>query len=238
MNLFTIADLHLPLGADKPMDIFGGWDNYVTRIETNWKHLVKNDDTVVIGGDISWAISLKQATADFAFINSLPGQKIILKGNHDFWWSTVTKINQFLNENHFDTIKILHNNCYSDGKIGICGTRGWLYDGTGEKDKKIISRECGRLETSINYALKNGVQPIVFLHYPPVYGEFIAEEIVDILERYQIKNVYYGHIHGYAAANTVSEYNNIKMKMVSSDQVGFTPVFITACEKFEEIGKN
>ena len=140
MNLFTISDLHLPLGVNKPMDIFRGWDNYVDRISANWKRLVTEEDTVVIGGDISWAVSLEQAKADFEFINSLPGQKIILKGNHDFWWSTVTKINDFLNQNKFDTIKILHNNCYCDGHIGICGTRGWLYDGTGEKDKRVIAK--------------------------------------------------------------------------------------------------
>ena len=122
VNLFTIADLHLPLGANKPMDIFGGWDNYVKRIETNWKKIVNNNDTVVIGGDISWGISLTESKPDFEFIDSLPGKKIILKGNHDYWWSTANKINEFLIENKFDTINILHNNCYSDGKIAICGT--------------------------------------------------------------------------------------------------------------------
>ena len=157
MNLFTIADLHLPLGADKPMDIFGGWDNYVERIENNWKKLVNKDDTVVIGGDISWAISLAEAKADFEFINSLPGKKIILKGNHDYWWGTANKINEFLSENSFDTIEILHNNCYSDGNFAICGTRGWIYDGTGEKDQKVILREASRLETSIKFAIINNV---------------------------------------------------------------------------------
>ena len=188
---------------------------------------------MIIGGDISWAISLEQATADFKFINELPGKKIILKGNHDFWWSTVTKINEFLNQNKFDTIKILHNNCYNDGEVAICGTRGWLYDGTGEKDKKVISRECGRLEKSITDALALGVTPIVFLHYPVVYGEFVSEEIIDILEKYNIKQVFYGHIHGQKTDAIKNEYNGIKMRLVSCDNTDFTPVFIKKCGEFK-----
>ena len=235
MNLFTIADLHLPLGSDKPMDIFGGWDNYVERIEKNWKKLVNDDDTVVIGGDISWGISLAESKPDFEFINRLPGQKIILKGNHDYWWGTANKINEFLKENNFDTIKILHNNCYSDGNIAICGTRGWIYDGTGERDQKVILREAGRLETSIKLAVECGVTPIVFLHYPPVYAEFVCEEIIDVLKKYNIKTVYYGHIHGRGIYNTVNEYDGIKLKLVAADGVDFTPIFISRCQNFENV---
>ncbi len=235
MNLFTIADLHLPFGADKPMDIFGGWDNYVERLEKNWKKLVNDDDTVVIPGDISWGISLAQSKPDFEFINRLPGQKIILKGNHDYWWGTANKINEFLSENKFNTINILHNNCYTDGNIAICGTRGWIYDGTGEKDQKVISREAGRLETSIRLAVGSGATPIVFLHYPPVYAEYVCEEILDILTRYSIDTVYYGHIHGKGIYNTVSEYDGIKLKLVSADGVDFTPVLVSKCEKFKKV---
>ena len=235
MNLFTISDLHLPLGADKPMDIFGGWDNYVERLEKNWKKLVNDDDTVVIAGDISWAISLEQSKPDFEFINRLPGQKIILKGNHDFWWSTANKINEFFEKNNFDTIKILHNSCYTDGKIAVCGTRGWLYDGTGEKDKKVIARECGRLERSIMFAVEKGITPIVFLHYPPIYGEFLCEEILEVLEKYNIKQVFYGHIHGKGIYNIVDSYNDIKMRLTACDGVDFTPVYVCQCGKFEKI---
>ena len=235
MNLFTISDLHLPLGEDKPMDIFGGWDNYVQRIENNWKKLVNSHDTVVIGGDISWALSLTQAKPDFEFINNLPGQKIILKGNHDFWWGTANKINEFFAENNFDTIKILHNNSYTDGNIAICGTRGWIYDGTGERDQKVILRECGRLETSIKKAIDAGVTPIVFLHYPPVYAEFVCDEIIAVLKKYEIKQVYYGHVHGKGIYNTVSEYNGIKLRLTACDGVNFTPVFISQCSNFEKI---
>lgn len=232
MNLFTIADLHLPLGANKPMDIFGGWDNYVERLEKNWKKLVNDDDTVVIGGDVSWAISLLESKPDFEFLNSLPGQKIILKGNHDFWWGTANKINEFLLENSFNTIKILHNNCFSDGRIAICGTRGWIYDGTGEHDQKVILREAGRLETSIKMAIDSGAIPIVFLHYPPVYADSICEEIIDVLKKYDVRNVYYGHIHGKGIYNTIDKYDGIKLTLVSADGVAFTPQFVSKCEKF------
>ena len=233
MNLFTISDLHLPLGSNKPMDIFGGWDNYVDRLEKNWKKLVNNEDTVVIGGDVSWGISLLESKPDFEFINALPGQKIILKGNHDYWWGTANKINEFLRDNHFDSISILHNNCYSDGKIGICGTRGWIYDGTGEHNQKVILREAGRLESSIKLAIDTGVTPIVFLHYPPVYAEYVCEEILEVLKKYNIGTVYYGHIHGKGLYNTVSEYGGIKFRLTSADGVNFTPVFVSKCKKFE-----
>ena len=234
MNLFTISDLHLPLGVNKPMDIFGGWDNYVERLEKNWKKLVNDEDTVVIGGDISWASSLVEAKPDFDFINALPGKKIILKGNHDYWWGTANKINEFLSDNNFNSIKILHNNCYSDGKIAICGTRGWIYDGTGERDQKVILREAGRLEASIKKAIKSDVTPIVFLHYPPVYAEYTCEEILEVLRKYEIRQVFYGHIHGKGIFNAVNEYDDIKLKLTACDGVDFTPVFVTKCGNFEK----
>ncbi len=235
MNLFAISDLHLPLGVNKPMNIFNGWDNYVERLSENWKKIVNDDDTVVIGGDISWAISLQQAKPDFEFINRLPGKKIILKGNHDYWWSTANKINEFLKENNFDSISMLHNNSYTDGKYAICGTRGWLYDGTGTQDKKVIARECGRLETSIKAAYGKGFMPIVFLHYPPAFAEFVCDEIIEVLKKYDIKNVYYGHIHGAGRGSIVTEYEGIKFKLTACDGVDFTPVYITRCDKFEKI---
>ncbi len=233
MNLFTISDLHLSFGSNKPMNIFYGWENHTERIKSNWCRLVKDEDTVVIGGDISWATSLEEATADFAFINSLPGQKIILKGNHDYWWSTAKKINEFLEKNNFDTIKILHNNSYSDGKISICGTRGWLYDGTCQQDKKVINRECGRLETSIKHGLQSGGKCILFLHYPPAYGEFVCEEIIEIINRYKIKNVYCGHIHGNGFNKMIKHVDDINLRLVSCDCIDFTPIFISSCGIFK-----
>ena len=232
MNLFAISDLHLSFGSDKPMDVFRGWENYTDRLKANWNRLVGENDTVVIAGDISWSISLEGAKADFEFINSLNGKKILLKGNHDYWWGTANKINEFLKENKFDSIKILHNNFYSDGKLAICGTRGWLYDGTGEQDKKVISRECGRLQTSIKGAIDNGTEPIVFLHYPPAYGEFVCQEIIDGIEKYNIDQIYFGHIHGSGYNKAIKEYNGLKMKLISCDCVGFTPVFVGSCGSF------
>lgn len=226
MALFAIADLHLSFSCDKPMDVFYGWDNYTERIKANWNRLVGADDTVVIAGDISWASSLEDAKADFDFIHNLNGKKIILKGNHDYWWSTANKINNFLKDNNFDDISILHNNCYISNDIAICGTRGWLYDGTGEKDEKIIRRECGRLEQSLKMA-EEVKQKIVFLHYPPVYAEFVCEEIFDVIKSHNIDEVYYGHIHGTGIHKTFRERDGVKLHLISCDSVDFTPVFVT-----------
>lgn len=237
MNLFTVSDLHLSLDTDKPMDIFKGWENHVERIERNWKKLVNDDDTVVIGGDLSWALTLQEAKPDFEFLNSLPGKKIIIKGNHDFWWSTATKINNFFKENNFDTLNILYNNCYSDGNIAVCGTRGWLYDAAGENELKVLNRECGRLETSITTALNCGLKPMVFLHYPPAYGEFISDALIDILKKYGIDSVYYGHIHGAGVLNTVSSCKGITLRITSCDIVNFTPIYICGCQTFKKIDK-
>lgn len=226
MKLFAISDLHLSFGTDKPMNVFKGWDNYTERLKSNWNRLVSEEDTVIISGDISWAINLLEATPDFDFLNSLKGKKIILKGNHDFWWSTVSKIKEMFLNNNFDTIDILHNNYFTDGSISLCGTRGWLYDSSAEKDEKIIKRECLRLEKSLLDGTKNGQKPIVFLHYPPVYGEFVCEEIVSVLKKYNVTDVYYGHIHGLGNNKAVDEYDGIKMHLISCDCVDFTPVFV------------
>lgn len=237
MRLFAISDLHLSVSGDKPMDIFPGWENYQNRLYDNWQKVVSADDTVVIAGDVSWGISLEESYEDFKFLNKLNGKKIILKGNHDFWWSTVAKINDYFASNHFDTLNILHNNAFFDGKSAVCGTRGWVYDGAGEKDGKVINRECGRLSRSLSIAKARGAKPIVFLHYPPAYGEFVCEEILAILKEYDIDKVFYGHVHGGAAYKTVAEYEGITLKIISADRVGFTPVFIGECSKFEKIVK-
>lgn len=233
MRLFAISDLHLSLSTNKSMDVFPGWDNYVERIRKNWQSIVSEDDTVIIAGDISWATTLDEGFEDFKFINSLNGRKILIKGNHDFWWSTASKIKKFFKENCFDTIDILHNNCYFDGEIAVCGSRGWVYDGTGEKDIKVINRECGRLERSIASALGKGGEPIVFLHYPPVFGDYVSEEIITVLKKYKISKVYYGHIHGNSAYKALPEYDGISFKILSADQVDFTPILIRKCGKFE-----
>ena len=156
MSLFAIADLHLSLGTDKPMDIFGGWSDYVTKLETNWQNKVRPEDTVVTPGDISWGMNFEQSKKDFEFINKLNGRKIISKGNHDYWWNTKNKMDKFFAENGFDTINILHNNHYSYDGYGICGTRGWISDNGEPADQKVLAREAGRLALSIESAQKAG----------------------------------------------------------------------------------
>lgn len=154
MSLFVIADLHLSFGCNKPMDVFPGWKDYTQRLEQNWRSLVKESDTVVIAGDISWAMKLEETEQDFSFIHRLPGQKILMKGNHDYWWSTKSKIERFLQEKGFTSMKVLHNNAYIVEDVAVCGTRGWLYNSETEEDVKIVNREVGRLVASLNDAAK------------------------------------------------------------------------------------
>ncbi len=228
MSLFAIADLHLSLGCDKPMDVFEGWQNYTAKLEQNWWGIVKNDDTVVIAGDVSWAMKLEDTDKDFEFINSLPGKKLIIKGNHDYWWSTKKKIDGFLSSRGFDSIQIVHNNAVAVGNVAVCGTRGWLYNAETEEDIKIVNREVGRLNASIDDAQRQGAEPIVFLHYPPVYDESNCPEILDVLKKRGIKQCYFGHIHGSQAARraVTGEYDGIKMCLISCDTVNFTPVLV------------
>lgn len=229
MSLFTIADLHLSLGTNKPMDIFHGWDNYVERLEKNWRALITDDDTVVVGGDISWAMKLQDTYRDFSFINSLPGRKIFIKGNHDYWWQTKKKMEDYIRDNHFDTIHILFNNAYEADDVSICGTRGWFYDAEADDDKKVVRREAGRLVTSIEAALKTGKEPIAFLHYPPVFQGRECKEIMDVLLEYEIKLCYYGHIHGKNAFKYAQQgdYKGINFRLVSGDYLGFVPKLIS-----------
>lgn len=227
MRLFALSDLHLSFGNKaKSMEVFHGWENYTEKIEKNWKLIVSSEDIVVLAGDISWAIGLERAKIDFDFINRLPGEKILIKGNHDFWWSTMSRMSSFLTENSFDSIKILHNNCIAVGNHGICGTRGWLYDGVSVQDTKIIAREAGRLEASLSTATAHGLEPLVFLHYPPAYGDYVCNEITDVLHKYSVTKVWYGHIHGAGRFQALSEYQGIKLQLISCDSVQFTPVLI------------
>lgn len=227
MSLYAIADLHLSLSSNKPMNIFPGWDNHVERLEKNWQGIVKPDDTVVVPGDISWAINFDEAKADFDFINRLNGHKVILKGNHDYWWNSMAKMNRFLSENGFDTITIVHNNYYPYGEYGICGTRGWIKDTEEPADAKVLAREAGRLETSIKAALADGKKPIVFLHYPPIFANDYNREILDVLFRYDIKTCYYGHLHGNAHRFAVcGEVDGINYQLIAGDFVQFCPKLI------------
>jgi len=228
MSLFAIADLHLSLGTDKPMDIFRGWDNYVDRLTENWKKIITDNDTVVIGGDISWAMKLNDTIKDFEYINNLPGRKIFIKGNHDYWWETVNKMNNFLEDNEFDSLNILFNNSYICDDYAICGTRGWLVDSQSDEDTKILNREVGRLKTSLESAKNTGKEPVVFLHYPPLYGGAVCQEIIDVLKEYNVKKCYYGHIHGSSMirGSYNGEYDGISFKLISCDALSFIPILV------------
>ncbi|MBQ8303523.1 MAG: metallophosphoesterase [Clostridia bacterium] len=224
MSIFSISDLHLSFSADKPMDIFRGWENHEEKIKKNWCRIVKENDTVILPGDLSWGLKIEEAKADFQFLNDLPGKKILLKGNHDLWWGTAKKMREFLAENDFSKIDFVFNNCIVAENFAVCGTRGWFFDG-GE-DKKVLLREAGRLEMSIKEAIKTGLEPLVFLHYPPVFAGQVCEEIFSVLKKYDIKKVYYGHVHGAGKAGVVNEYDGIMLKLVSCDSIDFTPFCI------------
>ncbi len=228
MSVFAIGDLHLSLGCDKPMDIFRGWDNYVDRLTENWNRVVSDSDTVIIPGDISWAMTLDGTKQDFEYINNtLKGDKIILKGNHDYWWNTASKMNAFLAENGFDRIKILNNNAYLVEGICVVGTRGWINDDGSECDAKVLNREAGRFRMSVTEGLKLGGELIAFIHYPPIYNGEKNEYILSVIREYGIKKCYYGHIHGpghrYAFQG---EYEGTQYKMISADYLGFMPIMI------------
>lgn len=224
MKLFTISDLHLSFGVDKPMDIFSGWADHTERIRKNWEKIVGEEDVVVLPGDLSWGLKLEETLEDFRFLDSLPGKKYIIKGNHDLWWSTAKKLREFFLKNDIKSVDIIFNSAAVCGNYAIAGTRGWFYDNTG--DKKVLLREAGRLEASIKQAKETGLETIVFLHYPPVYADYVCEEIVSVLKKYDIKTVYHGHIHSSGKAKAITEYEDIKFRLVSCDCVEFTPVFI------------
>lgn len=227
MSVYAIGDTHLSFSVDKPMDIFKGWDDYAQRLENNWQHLITNEDTVIINGDISWAMGLEQAEKDLQFLNNLNGTKIISKGNHDYWWNTITKMENFCKEKGFDTIKFLHNNAYKVGEIVIAGTRGWFFDAEKDNVDKVMARECARLQRSIDEARKLGGEIVVFLHYPPVSTVKVCEPIMNVLKENDIKRCYYGHLHGGAINGAVNEiYEGIKFQLVSADYLQFCPLFI------------
>lgn len=225
MSLFVIADTHLSFGTNKPMDTFSGWQNYTEKLEKNWNSVVTDDDTVVIAGDISWAMNFNELVNDFEFINNLNGKKIILKGNHDYWWNTMTKMNKFIEEHGFNTISILHNNSFVCGNVSVCGSRGWFFDSEEEQDEKVLNREVMRVKASLESAKTE--DKIVFLHYPPITTNTQCKEILDLLKEYGIKSCYYGHLHGVAAKYSVDDtLGDIKFKLISCDKLNFTPYLV------------
>lgn len=241
MAVYVISDLHLSTNqkTDKSMEVFGfRWRGYMDRIEANWKRLVEPTDTVIIPGDISWAMTLDEATEDFAYLNALPGTKIIGKGNHDYWWATQAKVTAFFEKNGFQTIRMLYNNAFAAENFLICGSRGWFNDENGSSVPagtdyhKIVAREAIRIRLSITEAQKLDEQQgtnrekLVFLHFPPVFREFRCQEILDVLHEFGITRCFYGHIHGvYDIPGSFVE-DGIKFTMVSADYLNFTPLHI------------
>lgn len=229
MSILTIADLHLALGIDKPMDVFGGrWSNYMEKLKDNWISNVSEKDTVIIPGDVSWATYIDSAYEDFRFIDDLPGKKVISKGNHDYWWTTSSKLNKYLTENNFSTISFMHNNAFELEGVGVCGTRGWKGPGEDDfkkDDEKIYKREIERLELSVKAALKLELSRLlVFMHYPPVTVKSPMTGFIDIMKKYEIKECYYGHLHGEGIKGAIEgEYEGINLKLVSADYLNFIP---------------
>ena len=220
MAIFAIGEMHLSLGTDKPMDVFPGWEGYLPRLEASWRKLIGPDDTVVLAGDTSWAMNLNDTKADFAFIQNLPGQKWLLKGNHDYWWTTTRKMENFLTANGFDTLHILHNNACTVGNVALCGTRGWFYEENG--DQKVFRRELIRLEASLKAAGER--EKYCFLHYPPLYQGYRCQEILDLLHRYGVTRCFYGHLHGGShRLAAVGEQDGIQFRLVSADYLRFQP---------------
>ena len=228
MALYAIGDLHLSLGTDKPMDIFGSkWAHHTEKLVKSFSYL-SADDVTVLCGDLSWGMNLDEAKEDFLFIDRLPGKKIILKGNHDYWWSTATKAKAFFKHSHITTIDILHNNCFFYGEqTAVCGTRGWFYEEeTGsEHDKRIMNRELMRLEASLKAA--GDKTKYAFLHYPPKYGAYVCAEILSLLENYGVKMCCAGHIHGKSLSNIFEgPYHGVEHRLVSADYLDFCPIRI------------
>lgn len=223
MALYALSDLHLPLGNYKPMDVFGdNWNNYVERIREEWTKTVKCDDVVIINGDFSWATYIDDALPDFKFLDSLPGIKLMSKGNHDYWWETTTKLNRFLETHELKNIYFIHNSTYMYEGYAICASRGWITPEDKDfkkSDEKMYNRELGRLTLSIKAGLdKNPKGIIVALHYPPQEG------FLEILEEYKVKCCIYGHLHGKSALNHVPKSEN--HYLVSADYLKFKPIEI------------
>ena len=224
MALYAIGDLHLSLGANKPMDVFGGnWVGYMDKLQEGLSVIGENDTTVLLG-DLSWALGLDTAKEDFAWIDRIPGRKIILKGNHDYWWSTAAKFYKFCQENGFSDQYILNNNHYEYEGYAICGTRGWFFeeDRSSDHDGKVFRRELMRLEASLKSA--GNLPKIVFLHYPPRYRGYECPEILQLLKQYDVRRCFYGHLHG-ASHGLAMEglWDGIEFRLVSADRLNFRP---------------
>ena len=239
MAVFVIADLHLDtVTNEKSMEVFGNrWQGYIEKIQKNWTRVVSDDDTVIIPGDISWALTTEDALADLKWIDALPGKKIIMKGNHDFWWSTLSKMRRFFCENCINSIDILYNNALEVENYIVAGSRGWFVDKSVQPSKavsadydKIVNREVIRLKLSLDEAKKlsegTGKEIIAFFHFPPVWSDFECVEILETLKEYNVSRCYFGHIHGCYVQGGVFKWENIEFRMISADFLDFLPQII------------
>lgn len=231
MSIYVMGDLHLPFGVNKPMDVFGdGWQGYTEKIKEDWNKKVKNEDTVILAGDFSWATYLEDTYKDFEYLCALPGKKIMLKGNHDYWWTTVTSMKKYLEENNFNNIDFLYNNSFLIEDKIIVGTRGWALLDT-ENSRKMVKREAARLELSLKSAIeKYGEQKeiICIMHYPPVLATYMKNEytynseFLDVMKKYNVKRCYYGHLHGASHKDAIEgNVEGINLKLISGDYLNF-----------------
>lgn len=230
MSIYAIGDLHLSFNTDKPMNIFGEkWNNYEEKLKVDWLKKVKEDDLVLLLGDFSWSMKLEDTYKDFEYLNNLPGKKILLKGNHDYWWNTVKKMNEFIKNNEFNNIEFLYNNSYFFDNYIICGTRGWNISND-EEDKRLFERELSRLELSLNDGIQKygeDKEIIVCMHYPPITSYNILEydinlKMINLLEKYNVKKCIYGHLHGTSHKDAIEgNISEIEFKLVSSDYLNF-----------------
>ena len=210
MSLYVIGDLHLSLGSNKPMDIFGGWHNYLEKLEENWRRLVRPEDGIVLAGDSSWGMTLEESLRDFQYLQGLPGRKYLIKGNHDYWWGSARKMQLFFEENGLDS-------------------RGWLFENGAAFDQKIVNREAGRLEMSLKASQGMEGERVVFLHYPPLFGDQVLPEFIDLMEEWKVRRCYYGHLHGNACRIAFNgSYRGIRFQLVSADGLGFCPLLVPA----------
>lgn len=234
MALYTLADLHLSCSVDKPMDKFGSrWTDHTSKIRRRWTALITDNDTVVVPGDISWGMNLEEAAEDFRFIESLPGKKLLGKGNHDFWWTSASKMKKFLADIDVSSVEFLHNNAHTAGGFLISGSRGWFIE---EKQQnmifstdydKLVNREVMRLELSLMEAKKlrtdRNEEILVFLHFPPVFGDFVCRPLIDIMKKYDVKRCFFGHIHGKYNLPRETVYDGITLSLISADFLDFVP---------------
>lgn len=229
MSMYTIGDLHLSFKENKPMSIFGDkWENHEEKIKKDWIEKVKEDDLVILPGDFSWSTYLEDADEDFKYLNELPGKKILLKGNHDYWWTTLKSMRRFIEENEFENIDFLYNNAYLYENYILAGTRGWNQT-EDQEDKRLFAREVLRLELSIKKGIEEfgeDKEIIIFTHYPPISKNKVLQhetnDMIEMMKKYNVKQCYYGHLHG-ASINDAfeGEYKGIEFKLVSADGLDF-----------------